>query len=79
MNKRIHLGSTVTADGATWFTLVFEYGSELFVEEYNDSNLQVRDKRLKIIPSTDFSKHEVNGVCLRKMVDEKFKEIQYYN
>jgi len=62
-----------------WFTLVFEYGSEFFVERYDDSHLQIKEKRLQIIPSVDFKKHQLNGVSLRQLVDEKFKEIQYGN
>jgi hypothetical protein len=79
LNKRIHLGSTATAEGIIWFTLVFEYGSEFFVERYNDSHLDVKEKRLQIIPSNEFKKHLVNGVSLRQLVDEKFKEIPYGN
>jgi hypothetical protein len=31
------------------------------------------------IPSNEFSRHQLNGVSLRKLVDEKFKEIPYGN
>jgi hypothetical protein len=79
MNKRIHLGSVATPEGIVWFTLVFEYGSELFVERYNDSRLETKEKRLTKIPSNEFSKHELNGVLLRTLVDEKFKNIPYAN
>ena len=79
MNKRIHLGSTSTPNGMVWFTLVFEYGCEFFVERYDDSHLEVKEKRLQIIPSNEFKKHHLNGVSLRQLVDEKFKEIPYGN
>jgi len=79
MNKRIHLGSTTTPNGNVWFTLVFEYGSEFFVERYDDSDLNIKEKRLQIIPSNEFKKHLLNGVPLRQLVDEKFKEIPYAN
>ena len=79
MNNRIPLGSLNKPDGVTWFTLVFEYGSELFVEEYNDFYNKAPGAPLKKIPSNEFSKHEINGISLRKIVDEKFKEIPYEN
>lgn len=76
MNKRIHLGSSACPNGVVWFTLVFE-SSDLFVEEYIDSNVKIEEKRLTRIPCNEFSRHQINGVPLRQIVDEKFKEIPY--
>jgi hypothetical protein len=75
MAQRFHLDLVNTTDGTIWFTLVVDDPVGYFVEEYNDSPNVFIKGRTKLITPCDLAKHEVNGVSLIKLVENKLQEI----
>jgi hypothetical protein len=69
------LGSVERADGTVWYTLVFESPTSCCVFRYDDSPALFLKERTEIIHMDDFDKHEVNGIPLSKLVEEKLKAL----
>ena len=69
------LGSVERADGTVWFTLVFESPTSYCVFKYDDSPALFLKERTEIIHPDEFDRHEVNGVPLSKLVEEKLKAL----
>ena len=74
MTERIHLGTSESADGTMWYTLIMESPTRFHVEKYNDSKRAFLKDRLTIVPITEFGKHFIDGVSLAVLVADKFRE-----
>jgi len=73
--ERFHLDSVKDREGTIWFTLVMEDPTNYFVEQYNDSQFGTAQQRTMCISRDKLKNHNVNGIPLITLVENKLAEI----
>lgn len=67
------LGSVKKTVETDWFTLIVENPDTYYVLVFTDSPLLTLKTKTKIVHPREFEEHQVNGVPLAKLVEEKLE------
>jgi len=73
--ERHVLGVTIRSGKSLRFILVFNSATSFYVEHYDESPDTHDTDRIRIIPISQFDEYDINGVSLRKVVADKFREL----